>query len=186
MTNAIVTATRTYDHKDDGRIGKAGIRIMADGTVEMYHNDGDWQKLSVGSAEYMLNFSLQTFQDAYGGADKNKATRVKEFNDKVAKVLDGTIGTGGGGGKRTSAEDEAKLNLARTFLAKNKDATAKLNGKAADRDAVVAAFWDKNGKKLADQLAAEIAKVEARRKAEAEAEAERAKIAASLDVDVDI
>lgn len=81
---------RNYSHKTHGNIGAATLVVP----------DGKWTLngtvLPESSVEHLARFALQTLQDAYAGAD-NSAEAVAFFNAKLDKIINGTIGTRGGG-----------------------------------------------------------------------------------------
>jgi hypothetical protein len=76
---------RTFDHKVHGRVGV--IQMQAD--VGLFTIDG--KTLPQSSVEYLLTFALQSFQDAYAGAE-NAEDAVGRFNKKLDRVIAGTIG----------------------------------------------------------------------------------------------
>jgi hypothetical protein len=80
---------RVYIHREFDRIGHAELRAP----------DGKWtldgKELPAASIEHLLNFALQTLQDAYAGA-KSADEATANWEKKRAKLYDGTIGTRGG------------------------------------------------------------------------------------------
>lgn len=82
--------TRTFTHRTYGNIG----------SVELVAPKGKWtldgKELPEQSVDHLLHFALQTLQDAYAGsktADEAKGA----FDGKYDKLVNGTIGTRGGG-----------------------------------------------------------------------------------------
>lgn len=86
-----MNVNRIYTHKTLGRIGHVEL-VAPEGTWTL-----DGQKLPEQSVEHLLNFALQTLQDAYAGADSADEAAAN-WEKKRAKLLDGTIGTRGGSG----------------------------------------------------------------------------------------
>lgn len=88
---------REFNHKTFGAIG----RVVLDADVKSVKLNG--KDLPAGSIEYLLNFALQSLQDAYAGA-KNEAEAQGAFNTKLDRLVSGTIGVRLGGG---NSVDEA-------------------------------------------------------------------------------
>lgn len=76
---------RTYEHKRFGEIGAVTL-IVPDGTWNLNGVD-----LTETGIRHLANFALQSFQDAYAGAD-DWAEAVGLFDKKLGRVLEGTIG----------------------------------------------------------------------------------------------
>lgn len=76
---------RAFDHKAHGRIGL--VEVEAD--VKSITIGG--KELPAASVEYLLTFALQSFQDAYAGADSAEDA-IGRFNKKLDRVIAGTIG----------------------------------------------------------------------------------------------
>lgn len=81
---------RKYSHAEHGDIGEVALTVPADGWTL------NGQALSEAAVQHLATFALQTFQDAYAGA-KNAGDAKGNFDKKLAKVMDGTIGTRLGG-----------------------------------------------------------------------------------------
>lgn len=77
---------RNYVHKSFGAIG--AVQLM--GAIDGIRIDGT--DLPESSIRALLNHGLQILQDAYAGADSAEKARTA-FNDKLAKLLAGTLGT---------------------------------------------------------------------------------------------
>lgn len=81
---------RSFNHRTFGAIG----------AVELSIPKGKWsingQELPESSVAHLANFALQTLQDSYAGAKSAEEAKVR-FEDKLEKLLDGTIGTRSGG-----------------------------------------------------------------------------------------
>lgn len=92
-----ITVERVYSKREtaksdwEGRIGVATLSVDYNSASLM------GEELSTTSFEYLLNFSLQSMQDAYAGAESlNEA--VASFEKKRAAIIAGTIGTRASGG----------------------------------------------------------------------------------------
>ncbi len=79
------TIARAFDHKAHGRIGL--VNVEAD--VKSMTIDG--KELPAQSIEYLLTFALQSFQDAYAGAESADDAKGR-FAKKLDRVIAGTIG----------------------------------------------------------------------------------------------
>lgn len=101
MTKTL-NAARTYDHKAFGRIGVAELLLESESAIVVKLNG---QELSAQSVDHLLIFALQTLQDAYAGA-KDAEDAQKRFDDKLGRILAGTIGTRTGG---SGASEEQRL-----------------------------------------------------------------------------
>lgn len=91
---------REFNHRTFGQIG----RVVLDADVKSVKLNG--KDLPIGSIEYLLNFALQSLQDAYAGA-KSEAEAQGAFNTKLDRLVAGTIGVRLGGG--ASASEETKI-----------------------------------------------------------------------------
>lgn len=140
----------------DGRVGKAELKVDDKGVWTL-----DGKELGRTSIEYLMNFSLQSLQDAYAGA-KTKAEAEANFEKKLAAIQNGTIGARG-----EAVGDEVKIGRrfaeAAFIAAKGKDAWAKIEDKTAKADEILA----KNAEAFAPMVEAEIARLAEARKAKA-------------------
>lgn len=73
----------------------------------------DGKELPDASLVYLMNFALQSLQDAYAGAD-DLTDAIARFEKKRDALLDGTIGVRSGGGGMTD-EDRAAIYVAETW-----------------------------------------------------------------------
>lgn len=90
-TSILFNVTRDYAHRKFGTIGRVAFRIDSDGKAYLSANGDDMTALPVMSVDHLLRFALQTFQDAYAGADSDKEARAA-FTAKIDKVRNGTLG----------------------------------------------------------------------------------------------
>lgn len=148
---------RDFAHKVHGEIG--GVRL--DASIDSVAINGT--KLPAKSVEYLLNFALQSLQDAYAGA-KNEDEAKASFEKKLASLVDGTIGvrTGGGG---QSEETRVAISVTRAILKANLTAEAFAQYKEDD-DAVLAAF-EKNRDKVQPHVDARLAELRKERERKA-------------------
>jgi len=158
-----VETVREFAHRNYGAIG----RVVLSADVASVTLNGS--ELPVGSVEYLLNFALQSLQDAYAGA-KNEAEAKGAFNTKLDKLIAGTIGTRSGG---AGVSDEVRIQrqVVREVLRKNLE-KAVYEAKYKDDDEAVDAVYAKNEAKLADEVKTRLAKL-------AEERARKAKLAKS-------
>lgn len=92
-----------------GRIG--AIELVADvNSIKVAGNE-----LGQASIDYLLNFSLQSLQDAYAGAE-SLAEAVAAYEKKLDALIEGTIGVRSGGGGM-SDEERAELYVAEAIYA---------------------------------------------------------------------
>lgn len=152
--DARATAKRDWS----GNIGK--VTLEAD--VKKITVNGT--ELPADSVEYLLNFSLQSLQDAYAGAE-TMAEATANFDKKLAALIAGEIGTRGDG-----VSDETRIGLKLVRQRVGKDAT----------DEYVKKVFEKNREKLAGEIKAEMARLA---KIAADRKAAMAKVAA-LDLDI--
>lgn len=88
--------TRSFDHRGSnnrpgfGHIGKVTL-VVPKGKFTL-----DGHELPESSVAHLMTFALQTLQDAYAGA-KSTDEAQGAFNGKYDKLINGTIGTRGGG-----------------------------------------------------------------------------------------
>jgi hypothetical protein len=95
---------REFIHRTYGNIGRV---VMAADVKEVKING---KVLPESSVEYLLNFALQSLQDAYAGSD-NPAEAKGAFDTKLDKLLAGTMGTRTGGSGVTE-----EVRIARTIV----------------------------------------------------------------------
>lgn len=95
-----MTATvREFNHRTFGAIGK----VVLEADVKTVKLNG--KPIPEASVEYLLNFALQSLQDAYAGA-KNAAEAQGAFTTKLDRLIAGTIGTRASG---TGVTDEVRI-----------------------------------------------------------------------------
>lgn len=167
------TINRTYIHRRFGTVGSVTFKAPAGD----YTLDG--VALPAESVEHLLNFALQTLQDAYAGAE-NADEAGANFGKKLDRLKTGGIGTRGGGEGRPDWWGEA-VSLLRPTL-KGADAARYKNADEPGRRAWAAEVFDamSDAKKSTIRAAAE--KRLAAKRAEA---AEAAALAAALgDIEI--
>lgn len=131
--------TRTYAHKTHGKIGQATLSAP----------DGKWtldgKPIPEAGVAHLLNFALQTLQDAYAGSNSLLEAEAA-FNKKRDAILNGTIGVRGGGSASDPVEDLA-AKMARDDITMTLAGAAGL-GKdgAVPRMATIRDNLDKTGK----------------------------------------
>lgn len=165
---------RTFTHKTFGLIGEVAL----DAAVTKMQIDG--QNIPQGSVEYLLNFALQSLQDAYAGA-KNQTEAVAAFEKKRDALIAGTIGVRVGG---ASVGDETRIgrNLIKQALkakmGKDSPEWAEFTGLSdADQNTKLDELLAKNREKLAPRIEAEVAALKAERE-------RKAKLAKTSDLDL--
>lgn len=177
----VFTKRETERSNWSGRIGK--VELVAD--IASMSIEG--RPLSVASIDYLLNFSLQSLQDAYAGAESLTEAEAA-WEKKLFALIDGTIGVRSGSGGM-SDEERAELYVAEAIYAqKFAKGTAKGDTFRALKDDDKTEFLVEIVAKLREQLPDFDARVEARvavvvenRKRRAE---EKAAIAAMGAVDL--
>lgn len=92
-----------------GRIG--AVTLVAD--INEVTIDG--KAVPEASVNYLLNFSLQSLQDAYAGAESLDEA-MGSWEKKLTALVDGTIGVRGSGGGM-SDEERAELYVAESIYA---------------------------------------------------------------------
>lgn len=145
-----IETVREFNHRDHGSIGR--VILSADvATVTLNGKD-----LPMGSVEYLLNFALQSLQDAYAGS-KTAAEAKGAFDGKLDKLIEGTIGTRSGG---TGVSDETRISrqVVREVLRKSLTKEA-YEAKYKDDDAAVDAVYAKNAAKLEGEVKTRLAKL---------------------------
>lgn len=156
----------------DGRVSSP-VNLFIDDKGAWYISLGDDKRKALGreSIEYLMEFSLQSLQDAYAGAESLTDATAK-FDKKFAALVDGTIGvrTSSGG---VDDETAAKRFVVRKLLKSKGDETERTD---AEIDAIAA----KNEKKIAGNVAARMQEVIDMRAAKARAKA----AAAAVDIEI--
>lgn len=164
--------TRSYNHKAHGSIGSVTFDVP-DGEFKL-----NGTVLPESSVSHLVNFALQSLQDAYAGA-KNSADAVAAFETKLGKLIAGTLGTRGGG-EGASEETRVARSIMRSAM---KEALGKdspdwkgFEGLSdADQLAKLDANFEANAKALQPLVDAELASRKAKREA-------KAKVAAKVSI----
>lgn len=159
---------RNFVHKAHGEIGNVVFKIEND----VFTIDGN--VLSDASATYLMNFALQSLQDAYANS-KNWAEAQGNWAKKRDALLNGTIGVRQSNGE--TEEQKVRHIVTKRALGKN----PKLDSFGDDIDSLNAfldAVYAKNESKLSGEFDAELLRREELRKTKAAAKA--------LLIDIDI
>lgn len=154
-----LVATRGYNHRTFGQIGTT--ELVIDNAVWFL----DGKELPKVSREYLLNFALQSLQDAYAGSE-NLTEATAAFEKKRDAILAGTIGVRG---ETVNESTHVQRIIVRRVL--------KLMKKPIpETDAEIDAIFAKNAEKLSAQVAEEMARRKAVR--------DGAAALAGLDIDI--
>lgn len=177
LVNRVFSKRETEKSNWSGRIGSVE---MSAGITGISING---KELPEASINYLLNFSLQSLQDAYAGAeDLTEATA--NWEKKLAALLDGTIGVRSGGGGM-SDEERAELYVAeqatRAKLTADEWKALSDEAKVARVEANVAKLKEHRAEWFAEKVAERVAHIVEQRKRRA---AEKAEMAALGDVDL--
>lgn len=167
-----VNVTREFNHRKHGAIGK--VVMTGDATFKI-----DGKDLPDNSVEYLVNFALQSLQDAYAGSD-NAKDAITAFDAKLKNIVDGTIGQRSSGGGVSEFTKVAR-SIVKKLLAANDAGKAKLAGFADLPDGEVNAalddIYEKNSEKLEAAVKAEVKRREDERKA-------KAKLTSSIEIEL--
>lgn len=168
------TITRTYAKREtsksdwSGNIGEVVLTLGDDGTMTL-----DGTKLGDAAMRHLLNFALQTLQDAYAGA-KSLDEAQGNFAKKRAALLEGTIGVrGSGDGESEATRIARKLVLAEFKLGlgagwKDSEKWKAFDGLTPEeQNAKLDAAFEKNEAHFAPKVRAEIARLEEARRSKA-------------------
>lgn len=144
------------------------------GSVTFEAPEGDFKlngkKLPIGSVEYLLNFALQAFQDAYAGATSLDEAKGN-FDKKVTAVVEGTLGQRSGGGVDEFTTVARSIVKGLVKAKKGAEAVKSITEDELDK------LFAKNEEVLRPKVEAEVAA----RKAERE---RKAKLAQSIDLEI--
>lgn len=145
------TINREFNHRTFGKIGAAQLTIDAPAKGKIVATL-DGKELGDDSIEYLLNFALQSLQDAYAGA-KTETDATVAFDKKRAAIIEGTVGMRGGG-----AGEEAHMPYVRQVIRKNlgADNKAKYDAIASDDQAARKEFLNGLFAGLADDKQAKV------------------------------
>lgn len=159
---------RTFKRRDDAdAIATKLVKITVTGMTI------DGKAVPSASIERFLEHGLQILQDAYAGAGSFEDAK-KAFNDKLEKLMTGTLGTRGGG-ESVDEETQVARELVRGSFTKNATKAEKAKYKAMSTDERVA-FIDRliaayRASEKEEAFAATLANAMAARKAAREAQA---------------
>lgn len=159
-----IETLRNFAHRTYGDIGRVVLTAEI-GAVKL-----NGQTLPAGSVEYLLNFALQSLQDAYAGA-RSAAEAKGAFDGKLDKLIAGTIGT-----RTASAAVSDETRIQRKIV--KAALKAKLGGASAEwktftgleqdvQEAKLDELFTKNAEALAPLVAAELEELQRERKRKA-------------------
>lgn len=160
---------RNFAHKRFGEIG----RVVLEADVKTVKLNG--KPIPEGSIEYLMNFALQSLQDAYAGAT-DEAEAKASWQKRFDRLVEGKIGVREGG-SGVSEEVRVARTIVRAKL-KAKLTKGDYEAKYKDDDEAVDAVFAKNKDKLqpfVDERLAELKK-------ERERKAKLAKQADELEI----
>lgn len=173
-----VYAKRETEKSDwSGRIGATALVVASESDIVVTL---DGQTLPHSSVEYLLNFALQSMQDAYAGADSLNAA-IGAFEKKRDAIINGTLGTRGGGDGVGTRTVIARRLVRAQFKAKNGAKSEAWVNFAALPESIqidkLDAYIERNAEKMRVAVDAELARI-------AEEAEKKAAIGASMDVDL--
>lgn len=183
-----ITVNRVYEKRATeksnwfGRIGMAELIMSAKGGELSATLNG--KPLGEAMIGYLMNFSLQSMQDAYAGASSlTEATAW--FEKKLEAVQNGTVGARQSSG--VSEEITVQRIVARAaYLASAKvseaDKTAFKEMSDDAANALLDGLFAKNREKLAEAVAKKTAERAEQRRKRADEKAEAAKLSDDLDI----
>lgn len=156
----MVQVTREYNHKTFGNVGK--VVLESDTTVVKLNG----KPIPADSVEYLLNFALQSLQDAYAGsanADEAKASFAKKFD----AIVGGTLGARSGAAavdELTKVQRQIVRAILKAQLGAKSDAWQELMDKSeSDQNTFLDEKFAKNSEKLAGPVAERMAELKAER-----------------------
>lgn len=106
---------RTFQHAKYGKLGH--IKLTAPNEGWSLETDEDLFELDANAVAHLLNFSLQTFQDAYAGAKDETSARAA-FEKKLNRAVQGLIGVRASG-PRDPVRTKAIANAMSTLTIKD-------------------------------------------------------------------
>jgi hypothetical protein len=109
IISRVFTKRETEKSNWSGRIG------AVEGFADLDRIVINGHELPEASVAYLLNFSLQSLQDAYAGAD-DLTEATANWEKKLSALIDGTIGVRSGGSGMTD-EERAELYVAESIYA---------------------------------------------------------------------
>lgn len=154
---------RTFTHRTFGKIGDV-VFTVPKGKYVLNGTD-----LPESSVAHLMTFALQTLQDAYAGA-KSTDEALGSFNQKLDKLLNGTIGTrtgGDGADERTRVARQLVRGLVKTKYGSKSTEWASFTGLSdTEQNAKLDALYAANEAALSgavDEKLAELAAARAKR-----------------------
>jgi len=151
---------RDFAHRTYGAIGSVELAAMV-GDIKL-----DGQVLPDTSVEYLLNFALQSLQDAYAGAKDAKEAQALWAKKRDALIA-GTIGVRTGGAGVDEATAVARIivrQYAKAKLGAKSKEWAKFTGLSdADQNAKLDEWHKANEAAFADAIKAELKRREEKR-----------------------
>lgn len=177
------TVTRLFEKRETEKSGWGG-RI---GHTELVADGKNWtldgKELPAESITYLMNFALQSLQDAYAGAESLSDAKAR-WQAKYDALVDGTVGVRGSGGGVSDETTAQRYVMKRAYFAQVDDAkkAAFKDMEPADQADLLDRLFAKNADKLAKAVTERLAAMAEERKRRA---AEKAKIAAA-DIELDI
>ncbi len=174
--NVEMTVVRSFDKRETANSfgGHVGVVTLAASVGEITL---DGKALPTSSVEYLLNFALQSLQDAYAGAktlDEAKAS----WSKKLEAIIGGTLGQRASSGVsvETSIARQIMRKLAKDKIGAKSPAWATFTGLSDDeQDAKLDVMIEKNEAVIAPMVAAEV-------KRRADAKKATAGIAATIEI----
>lgn len=154
IMSQVIETVREFNHRTFGSVGRA---VLSAKVAEVTLNG---KALPIGSVEYLLNFALQSLQDAYAGA-KTEAEAKGAFDTKLDRIIAGTVGVRMGGGG-VSEETKVARQVVREILRKKLDKEV-YEAKYKDDDAAVDEAFAKNEAKLRPFVDERLAELKAER-----------------------
>lgn len=150
---------REFNHRTFGQIG----RVVLEADVKVMKLNG--LPIPDASVEYLLNFALQSLQDAYAGA-KTEAEATGAFGTKLDRLIAGTIGVRLGGGASVSEETRVARQITRAKLRAGLEKDV-YEAKYKEDDEAVDAVFAKNEAKLRPFVDEKLAELKREREAKA-------------------
>jgi hypothetical protein len=155
---------RTFTHRTYGKVGD----VVFTTPKGKYVLNGT--ELPDNSVAHLMTFALQTLQDAYAGA-KSTDEALGAFNQKLDKLLNGTIGTrsgGDGADERTRVARSVVHSAAKAKFGAKSPEWATFTGLSdADQNAKLDGWYEANRATFDPAVDEEMARRAARRDAKA-------------------
>lgn len=152
--------SREFNHRSFGNVGK----VVLESDVTTIKLNG--KPIPADSVEYLLNFALQSLQDAYAGsanADEAKAS----FGKKLDAIVGGTLGARSGAAavdELTKVQRQIVRAILKTQFGAKSEAWQEFADKSeSDQNSFLDEKFAKNSAKLADAVAERMAELKAER-----------------------